>query len=290
MTTLKEVIDECDKGVRHHYDVIETILDTKTSKQRIEIHNFVRFGIGVWIDGWPQCAQFDSDKYHESLVHPGLIHLADQTTPFTVCVLGGGDFGIIHQLVKYRSCEKIHMVDWDLEFLEITKKHLRCIHHDAWKDPRVSIEKKTPDVFEFFRVCSEKYDVVFGDLTDLISFGSGVKSFVGQMKVLLKSDGIFISQASEFPSIPSEHDSFVDSILQTKELFKHVWIYKSYIPSFGYEQSYIIGSDKEEFDPLTLETNVIDKKINQLSGKMTEYSGSIHSSLFALPSYILARI
>ena len=278
-----ERIDDCDEGARHHYEVIENIVDKQTARQRIQIDRLTRFGIFVSIDGWPQVAEFDSDRYHEALVHPALINRLRDENQFNVCLLGGGDFGAACQLVKYPNCNKIKMVDWDLEFIEITKSTLECIHHNAWKDPRVDVEKVNCDVFDFFKNCSEKYDVVFGDLTDLTSLGNGVASFVQQMKNLLKPNGTFISQASEFPSLPNQFEQFTQMLNSTKEVFKHIWVYRSYIPSFAYEQAFIIGTDDDSYDPLLWDAEQVDLWISKLKSEVTEYSGRIHQGLFGIP-------
>jgi spermidine synthase len=282
-----ERIDDCDEGVRHHYEVLETLVDTKTSRQHITIDNLSRFGLFVTIDGWPQVAESDSDRYHEALVHAGLINRLKDKNDFTVCLLGGGDFGAAYQLNKYPNCKTIKMVDWDLEFMEITKKHLKPIHHDSWKDTRVDIETKNCDVFEFFKVCTTKYDVVFGDLTDLTSLGSGVSSFVEQMKGLLKDNGTFVSQASEFPTSKEQIAEFKEMLNNVKTVFKHLWIYRCYVPSFAYEQAFIIGSDNDEYDPLSWSISEVDDWIKHLNGSVTEYSGRIHQGMFGIPNYLL---
>jgi spermidine synthase len=283
-------VDACDDGVEHHYELIQEIAHVQTARQKIEIDNFKRFGVGVWIDGWPQCAEFDSDRYHEALVHPSLIHRASSSTPFTACILGGGDFGVVNQLVKYKNLQSAHMVDWDLEFIELTKKHLTPIHHDSWKDPRVTVETKNPDVFQFFEVNKEQFDIVFGDLTDLTSMGSGVKSFIEQIKALVKSDGVFVSQSSEYPTMPSQYEEFISMVKMVGSIFKKVWIYKTYVPSFAYEQAFILGTDSLTFNPLASSASVIDENISALNKPLTEYSGAIHHGMFALPPSLTSRL
>ena len=283
-------IDACDEGVEHHYEVVEEIAHVQTARQKIEIDNYKRFGVGVWIDGWPQCAEYDSDRYHEALVHPSLIHRATNATQFTACILGGGDFGVVNQLVKYNNLAKAHMVDWDLEFIELTKKHLNAIHHDSWKDSRVHVETTNPDVFEFFKANKDQFDIVFGDLTDLTSMGSGVKSFIEQIKSLVKPDGIFVSQSSEYPTMPPQFDEFVSMIKMVNSIFKKVWVYRTYVPSFAYEQAFIMATDDTSFSPLALSASQIEEQIKGLSKPLTEYSGAIHHSLFALPPSMATRL
>jgi len=283
-------IDACDDGVEHHYEVTEHVAHVQTARQKIEIDIYKRFGLGVWIDGWPQCAEFDSDRYHEALVHPALIRRAGSETPFSACILGGGDFGAVNQLVKYKNLSSAHMVDWDLEFIELTKQHLEPIHHDSWKDPRVSVEMDHPDVFAFFKANTKLYDIVFGDLTDLTSMGSGVKSFIEQIKALMTPDGVFVSQSSEYPTMPQQHDEFVSMVQMVQSIFKKVWIYRTYIPSFAYEQAFILGSDDASFNPLAASPHAIDEQIACLGQPLTEYTGAIHHGMFALPPSLTARL
>ena len=291
MTTNEKVTitDACDEGALHVYDVAEPIITVQTKRQKIEINNIARFGVSVWIDGWPQCAEYDSDRYHEALAHPALIHRADEGTAFSACILGGGDFGLVNQLVKYKNLSKVHMIDWDLEFTELAKKHLSSINHGTWSDPRVHVETKTPDVFEFFTVCKERFDIVFGDLTDLTSMGSGVKSFIENIKGLVVKDGLFVSQSSEYPTMPGQLDEFISMVRMVQSVFKHAWIYRTYIPSFAYEQAFIIATDSE-FNPLELSIGEVDKKIAALSVPVTEYSGALHHAMFAMPPSLLKKL
>lgn len=147
MATLTKT-DACDEGVVRTYDLHRSIIHKQTARQKIEIDDFKNFGVSIWIDGWPQCAEGDTDRYHQALIHPALIN---RTSPFSVIVLGGGDFGAAHELTKYPNLSSLHIVDWDLEFIEIAKEHLKPIHRGSWQDPRVTVETEFPDVFNILK-------------------------------------------------------------------------------------------------------------------------------------------
>ncbi len=279
--------DSCDGGVVRTYEITRSIFHKKTARQTIEIDEYKNFGIGIWIDGWPQCAQSDSDRYHQALIHPGLIGRCEK---FSAAILGGGDFCATHELIKYPNLSRVHIIDWDLEFIEIAKDHLEVLHHGAWQDSRVTVEIENPDVFKYLEKAVERYDFIFGDLTDLDAMDDTFPNFITQIKKLLNPTGAFISQFSEFPTTKVKMDSFGEILAKIARGFNYVWLYRTFIPSFGYEQAFLIASDSRDEDPLLLSDEKIAAGLDRLSEKCLEYSPAIHRSLFALSPLILDKL
>lgn len=198
-------------------------------------------------------------------------------------MLGGGDFALAHELTLYPNVADIHIIDWDSEFEELAKEHLKPIHHDSWKDPRVRIETGHPDVFEYLPQTSEHYDIIFGDLTDLSVAEGLLPNFGSYVKKCLVPKGKFITQAGELSRVPVVLKKFLDGLRFLAPHFRYFWISRTHIPFFGYEQAFILATDDESFNPLFSSARNIDYLIQSRPRiSLSDYSGAIHHSIFAL--------
>lgn len=291
-------VDDCDHGIQRIHEIKRNIVSRRTIRQLVEIDEYENFGIGVCLDGWPQCAQIDGDKYHQAFVHQALLPLLAHwegssrlRNGLSVCVLGGGDFGVVHELTRYEAVKSVRQVDWDLEFCELAKEYLECIHHGAWQDPRLQIEVEKCNAFEFLPGSSEKYDVIFGDLTDLSNVNGLMPDFASLISPRLNPGGIFITQAGELSNVPSALAVSLEGYASLKGNFKRFWISRTHIPSFGYEQSFILATDDEQFNPLALSPSELDALINKsVKGELSEYSGAVHHGMFAISPRLKGEI
>src|SRR5688572_23812395 len=93
----------------------------KTDFQQIDIYDTYAFGKVLLLDGHVQLAELDEHCYHEALVHPAMLSL-DQ--PKRALVVGGGDGGVLRELVKHASLETIEMVEIDQEVIDSCRIHL----------------------------------------------------------------------------------------------------------------------------------------------------------------------
>ena len=284
-------IDACDHGIERIHQLKRVILHKKTARQMVEIDEYENYGVGVWLDGWPQCAEGDSAKYHESFVHQALLpYLAYRQNAGTldqgikVCILGGGDFGVAYELCRYKAVTQIHQVDWDPEFMEMAKEHLEAIHHGSWQDPRVKVELEMGDAFEFLPKTTETYDVIFGDLTDLANLNELMPNFAALLARIMREDALFITQAGELSNVPAALEVALDGYKSLAPHFKKSWVSRIYIPSFAYEQSFLMTTNNTAIDPLALPASEVDNVIAEnIAGELSEYSGAVHHALFALP-------
>ncbi len=102
----------------------------------------------------------DEDYYgSEFLVHPTLIQHSD---PRQVLLIGGGWNGVLAEILKYPSVEKIDYVELDPQFLRIVEKYLPEDLKKAFSDPRV--QKHFVDGRYFLKHADGTYDVVIFNL------------------------------------------------------------------------------------------------------------------------------
>ena len=178
----------------------ELLEEVHSKYQHIEIFQTKRFGKLLRLDGVIQLTEFDEANYHEMLAH---VPLRTHETPDNVLVIGGGDGGIVREVVKYKKVKSIDLVEIDNEVIKISKKYLPNISCGL-EDKRVTIMNQ--DGAEYIKKCTNLYDIIIIDSTDPFSVGESLfkEDFYSNLKKALKRKGIVVSQSeSMFYDDPS---------------------------------------------------------------------------------------
>lgn len=275
-------VDACDSGVRTYHEIEEIILEARTKRgQFVQIFKFKNFGIGLVIDGSPQCATSDSPLYRETFVHAVMLCMSKDDC--SVAVYGGGESELALEILKYLNVTDLTIIDWDSELIEIAKQKLHEIHHDAWVNSRVKFETKFSDVFRYMKESTKLHDVIFVDLTDNSVADLLKPGFGKELKRRGKNNVKIIIQAG-----PSDNlemiENLITGLIHLQPDFEYFYICRRYIPFFNYTETWIIATDDSDFNPLALSAQEIDNRIRERIGReLVAYSGAVHYSLFALP-------
>jgi spermidine synthase len=210
---------------------ITTILAfKKTEYQEMYIVESGAYGKALVLDGkWQSCTG-DEFIYHESLVHPALI--AHQS-PQTVLILGGGEGATIREVLRWKTVERVMMIDIDGEVVQACQEFLPEMHQNAFDDPRV--ELVIADALEVLDTTSERWDIIISDLSDPIeegpSFPLFTKEYFEKLQRVLAPGGIVMVQAG--PVAPPKliyHARLVNTL---KAVFPQVHSLCAPTPSYG---------------------------------------------------------
>jgi len=167
------------------------IFESRTEHQHLVLFENQTFGRALALDNVLQTTEKDEFIYHEMLAHvPILAHGRARS----VLIIGGGDGGMLEEVLKHQDIERATMVDIDDTVIELSKLHLRSICGEAFEDPRS--ELVIADGAEFVRTCSERYDVIIIDSTDPIGPGQVLftQAFYESCKGRLSPGGILVTQ------------------------------------------------------------------------------------------------
>ncbi|MCA9413939.1 MAG: spermidine synthase, partial [Candidatus Omnitrophica bacterium] len=88
----------------------EKLFETQSDFQKIEVYDTEQFGRMLVLDGVIQLTESDEFSYHEMFVH---VPMNAHPDPKHVLVVGGGDGGMVRELVKYPQLETIEMCEID---------------------------------------------------------------------------------------------------------------------------------------------------------------------------------
>jgi spermidine synthase len=87
--------------------------------QKVEVFDTYRFGLTLCLGGSVVLAERDYEPYSEMIVHPAMM---THPNPKSVCIIGGGDGGSLKEVLKYKSVERVVVVEIDSLVKETAEK------------------------------------------------------------------------------------------------------------------------------------------------------------------------
>lgn len=143
------------------YTVNRTLHKGATRFQDLELVDTDEFGNVLLLDGITQVVQKNEWQYHEPMVHVALLAHPD---PRSVLVIGGGDGGILREVLRHPSVTHVDFAELDAEVIQFCREYLPGVSSGAFDDGRVHIH--VTDGREFVESNPEMYDAVIMDMTD----------------------------------------------------------------------------------------------------------------------------
>ncbi len=282
MTRDQEWVIERWKDVETHYRIRSVIHESNSAFQHAKVVESNLYGRMLLLDGIVQATEKDEFIYHEMMSH---IPLISHPNPEKVLVIGGGDGGILREVLRHSSIKKVTMVEIDPAVIDICKEYLPMINSGAFDDKRTDI--KIADGALFVKETDEKYDVVIVDSSDPIGPATVLfsKEFYGNIRDLLTPDGIMVCQTGSIHMQPDEQRV---SYILLKEIFRIVRPYVFAIPTYvGGFFSAMFCSDN--IDPCRTDINSLEQKLSASNMKTRYYNPGIHLGAFYVPGFLNER-
>ncbi|WP_134702441.1 polyamine aminopropyltransferase [Ammoniphilus sp. YIM 78166] len=254
----------------------KTLHTEQTEFQKLDMVETEEFGNMLLLDGMVMTSQVDEFVYHEMVAHPAL---HTHPNPKTVLVVGGGDGGVIREVLKHESVEKAVLVEIDGKVIEYSKKYLPEIAGEL-DNPRVEV--KVDDGFMHIIKSKDLYDVIMVDSTEPVGPAAPLfeRGFYQGIFEALKEDGIFVAQTDN-PWFKADLIQKVNK--DVREIFPITRTYIANIPTYPSGMwTFTLGSKKH--DPL----NVNEADIKDLPTKY--YSPELHHASFKLPKFVKALV
>ncbi|MEC1535101.1 spermidine synthase [Bacillus sonorensis] len=250
----------------------KTLHTEQTEFQKLEMAETEEFGNMLFLDGMVMTSEKDEFVYHEMVAH---VPLFTHPNPEQVLVVGGGDGGVIREILKHPSVKKATLVDIDRKVIEYSKKFLPAIAGKL-DDPRVEV--KVGDGFMHIAESENEYDVIMVDSTEPVGPAVNLftKGFYAGISKALKEDGIFVAQTDN-PWFTPELITNVQR--DVKEIFPITRLYLANIPTYPSGLwTFTIGS--KTYDPLEVE----ESRFFDIDTKY--YTKDIHKAAFVLPKFV----
>ncbi|CAI8498335.1 unnamed protein product [Pichia kudriavzevii] len=276
----REISDEYFPGQSFALKVEEILYASKSEFQDILVFKSTNFGNVLVLDGIIQVTERDEFAYQEMISH---VPLFAHPNPKKVLVIGGGDGGVLREVVKHECVESATLVEIDDMVIQLSKKFLPNMAK-SYENEKVRVVLQ--DGFKYLKDCEnlrddEKYDVIITDSSD--PDGPAEAFFqIDYFRLLnnaLTKDGIVISMASENIWLNLSNLKKLKNVCE--KVFPVVKSCYCTIPSYtsGQISLMVCGKNKE-----------IDvSKPNRVSERETElfkyYNHKIHSASFVLPTW-----
>lgn len=268
------------------HGVTNVLAYKKTAYQEMYIVETGAYGKGLVLDGkWQSCTG-DEFIYHEVLVQPAMI--AHQN-PRTALVLGGGEGATIRELLRWKTIEKVMMIDIDGEVVAACQEHLPEMHQGAFDDPR--LELVIADALQILDTTTQTWDIIISDLSDPIeegpSFALFTKEYFAKLKRVLNPGGYVVIQAGPVSAPEIKYHARLINTLKT--VFNHVAPMSAITSAYGAPWGFALCSDE------TINTVPSVEEVNQLlahktTGELQFIDGSSNLGVMQTPVYIKKAI
>lgn len=277
MTTFVETLHS---GYGQTFSVDEVLFEHRTEHQELLIFRNASFGRVLALDGIVQTTEGDEFIYHEMLTHVPLLAHGQARR---VLIIGGGDGGMLREVLKHPDVEKVTQVEIDAAVIEMCKRYLPNHSAGAFEDPRAEIV--IADGVDFVSHTAQHYDVIISDCTDPVGPGEVLFSsrFYAGCKRCLKPGGVLVAQNGvAFLQL----DEVVTTARRLGPLFADQAFYGAAVPTYaGGLMTFAWASDEPELRQLTVDR--LQQRYLEAGLATRFYNPALHAASFALPQYIL---
>ena len=271
------------QGLRLKLEATEVLYDSQTEHQRVVIFENPVLGRVMTLDDIVQTTESDEFIYHEMMAHvPILAHGAARQ----VLIIGGGDGGMLEEVLKHRAVERATMVEIDACVVDLAKRHLRPICGAAFEDPRT--ELVIADGVDFVARAQARYDVIIIDSTDPVGPGEVLfqEGFYKDCRRCLAPGGVLVTQNG----VPFLQGAELTGTLACfRRHFADATCYLATVPSyFGGPMAFGWASDDPA--PRRVGLDTLRARFAAAAIETAYYTPEVHLGAFALPPYIAKLI
>lgn len=263
--------------VKHSIRVNRHLYSAQSDYQRIDIFDTPEFGRVLTLDGSVVVTERDEFVYDEMCAHiPMAVHPAIRD----VLVIGDGDGGVIRELTRYATIERIDLVQMDNMVLEACRQYLPD-NASGLDDPRVHIF--CDNALRFIRRCQGEYDLIVVDSTDPLGPSESyfTREFFGMCHHALREDGILINQQGS-PFFRHDAEELCRSHQRIVRLFPVCRVYQAHIPTYaaGY---WLFGFASKRYHPID---DLDAPRWRSLGLDTKYYTTKLHVGAFYLPAFL----
>ena len=231
------------------------------------------------LDGIVQTTEGDEFIYHEMLAH---VPLFAHGSARRVLIVGGGDGGMLREVVRHRDVERVVLVEVDGGVIETCREYLPNHSRGAFDDPRVEVV--IADGARFVAETAERFDVAICDSTDPEGPGTALfgPAFYAGCRRSLVPGGVLVTQNGVAFLQPEVAGG------TAPELARHFpdWhFFSAAVPTYA-GGIMLFGWATEDASLRAVPVETLRER-HAASGIRTRYyNPEVHVASFALPQYV----
>ena len=263
------------------FEINRTLFEGKSQYQDIAIYENDSLGRVLTLDGIIQITECDEFVYQEMMAH---VPIFSHENPENVLIIGGGDGGILREVLRHKRIKRIVMAEIDQMVIDACVEYMPSVNNagKVYKDSRTQLI--VGDAFAFVKDTDLKFDVVIIDSTDPIGPGEKLFSheFYKSMIKILKLNALVSTQGGVPQFQPGEVGTTL-SCLEDAGLKASCYI--AAVPTYyGGYMTLGFGALNSTWSLPDLET--LDQRFRETCINTKHYSPAMHLASFVLPPWI----
>ena len=260
--------------------------------QHLQVFDSETYGRVLVLDGAIQLTERDEFAYQEMIVHlPMFAH----PRPERVLIVGGGDGGVLREVLRHASVTRAVMCEIDRKVCEVGKRFFENtlsvefanpasdVQSERTKDPRAELHYE--DASLYMAKHQNEFDVIIVDSSDPVGPAEALYSskFYSDMHAALRPGGIVCTQGE----CQFLHADLISKVMRdAKALYPVVDYAFSSVPTYPSGQiGYIIAHKGSR--EVRVPTRAVPAA---MAAKLRYYSSAIHSAAFVLPAFMAAKL
>ena len=260
-----------------NFEQDQILFEAETGHQHLIIFDNPRLGRVMALDGVIQTTEADEFVYHEMMVHvPMNTHLNAKH----ILIIGGGDGGILREVLKHKSVESVTQVEIDRAVIDMCIEYFPNHSKGAFNDPRLNLV--ISDGAAFIANNEKSFDVIITDSTDPIGpgevlfesgFYQGCADALAEYGILVTQNGVPFMQGDEVTS----------TYRRWRPFFRTRSFYLTPVPTYvGGAMAMGFASKSEITQPSRTQLERRAKEICEIR----YYSPEVHLGAFGLPTFV----
>ncbi|KAJ3124445.1 putrescine aminopropyltransferase [Nowakowskiella sp. JEL0407] len=248
----------------------------KSLFQDVLVFKSTNHGNVLVLDGVIQCTENDEFSYQEMIAH---LPLNAHPNPKKVLVIGGGDGGVLREVVKHECVEEVTLVEIDAMVVEVSKKYLPKMA-EGFNHPKVKVH--IGDGFAYLKENTATYDVIITDSSDPVGPAESLfqETFYELMyKALLPGGNICTQGECQWLHLPLIKQVLTNS----KKLYPVVEYGWASVPTYPSGQIGFIVCSKEAGRDVKKPLRTFGEKYEDEN--LRYYSAKVHEAAFVLPQF-----
>lgn len=256
---------------------VNRVLHTERSLyQDVLVFESSNYGNVLVLDGAIQATERDEFSYQEMITH---LAMNSHPNPKKVLVIGGGDGGVLREVVKHECVEEAVLCDIDEAVIRVAKQYLPEMSK-SYDHPKV--KTFIGDGFKFLDDYKNTFDVIITDSSDPEGPAASLfqKSYFELLKGALTEKGVITTQAENIWL----HMKIITALkADCKQVFPVAEYAYTTIPTYPSGQIGFMVCSKDPQANVKLPLRSFDAETEKKELKY--YNKEIHSASFILPTW-----
>ncbi|HRD74765.1 MAG TPA: polyamine aminopropyltransferase [Hyphomicrobiaceae bacterium] len=253
--------------------------EVRTEHQHLVIFTNETWGTVLMLDGVTQLTTSDEFVYHEMMAH---VPLMAMRSPKDVLVIGGGDGGVLREVLKHPSVERAVLVEIDRTVIDTALEHYPEIAGGAFDDKRT--ETIIADGLKFVADTDRRFDAIIVDSSEPIGPSAVLhtREFFADCKRALKPGGILVTQNG----LPFHHPAHLGRTTEYfQELFANAAPYLCTQPCY-FGGPFALNWASDDGSHLKVSRKKLARRAKKRGITTRYWTPAGHRGAFALPGYV----